>query len=67
MEWREYFGRLQGFVNEEVLNNIFSNFVLVNRRNKIEIYSWKYDVAVIGAGHAGCEAALAMLNLALKP
>ena len=26
----------------------------------------KYDVAVIGAGHAGCEAALACARLGLK-
>ena len=26
----------------------------------------KYDVAVIGAGHAGCEAALATARLGLK-
>ena len=26
----------------------------------------KYDIAVIGAGHAGCEAALATARLGLK-
>ena len=26
-----------------------------------------YDIVVVGAGHAGCEAALAAARLALKP
>ena len=29
-------------------------------------YAGDYDVAVIGAGHAGCEAALAAARLGLK-
>lgn len=36
------------------------------RRNKMDYNAGKYDVAVIGAGHAGCEAALAAARLGMK-
>ena len=29
-------------------------------------YAGEYDIAVIGAGHAGCEAALAAARLGMK-
>ena len=32
----------------------------------MEYFAGKYDVAVIGAGHAGCEAALASARLGMK-
>lgn len=36
------------------------------RRNKMKYDAGNYDVAVIGAGHAGCEAGLACAKLGLK-
>lgn len=49
----------------------FQNSVLVNKnkkeRKKKMIYNaGNYDVAVIGAGHAGCEAALASARMGMK-
>ena len=35
-------------------------------RNKMSYYAGEYDIAVIGAGHAGCEAALAAARLGKK-
>ena len=32
----------------------------------MKYYAGEYDVAVIGAGHAGCEAALAAAKLGMK-
>ena len=32
----------------------------------MEYYAGKYDIAVIGAGHAGCEAALAAARMGFK-
>ena len=32
----------------------------------MEYYAGKYDIAVIGAGHAGCEAALAAARMGYK-
>ena len=34
--------------------------------NKVSYFAGEYDVAVIGAGHAGCEAALAASRLGMK-
>ena len=34
--------------------------------NKMNYDAGKYDIAVIGAGHAGCEAALAAARLGMK-
>ena len=34
--------------------------------NKMEYDAGKYDIAVVGAGHAGCEAALAAARLGMK-
>ena len=34
--------------------------------NSVWVNNDKYDVVVIGAGHAGCEAALASARLGLK-
>lgn len=34
--------------------------------NKMSYQAGKYDVAVIGAGHAGCEAALATARMGFK-
>lgn len=43
---------------------IFTNFATSNKHhNSME---FKYDVIVIGAGHAGCEAAAAAANLGSK-
>ena len=39
---------------------------LVKGGNKMEYDAGKYDVAVVGAGHAGCEAALATARLGMK-
>ena len=36
------------------------------RREKMEYNAGEYDVAVVGAGHAGCEAALAAARLGMK-
>ena len=36
------------------------------RREKMEYNAGEYDVAVVGAGHAGCEAALATARLGMK-
>ena len=35
----------------------------MSNKNKLE---YEFDVAVVGAGHAGCEAALASARLGLK-
>ena len=32
----------------------------------MEYFAGEYDVAVVGAGHAGCEAALAAARLGMK-
>jgi len=40
--------------------------VLEERGEKMKYDAGKYDVAVIGAGHAGCEAALATARLGLR-
>ena len=37
-----------------------------NRRKRMSYLAGKYDIAVIGAGHAGCEAALAAARLGKK-
>jgi len=42
------------------------NFVLANEGGSMEYNVGSYDVAVIGAGHAGCEAALATSRMGLK-
>lgn len=54
--------------SEDLVNKIFKNFVW---ENKMEVkkmpYTYEsYDAVVIGAGHAGCEAALATARLGLK-
>ena len=43
---------------------IVENFY--ERKIKMEYYAGEYDVAVVGAGHAGCEAALATARLGMK-
>jgi len=42
------------------------NFVLANEGGSMEYYVGTYDVAVVGAGHAGCEASLAAARMGLK-
>ena len=40
---------------------------MVNRKGtKLRFIAGEYDVAVIGAGHAGCEAALVCAKLGVK-
>jgi tRNA uridine 5-carboxymethylaminomethyl modification enzyme len=39
---------------------------LLRRANKKMSFSEKYDVVVVGAGHAGCEAAMAAARMGLK-
>ena len=41
----------------------FERRISMSNRNKLE---YEFDVAVVGAGHAGCEAALASARLGLK-
>ena len=36
------------------------------KEDKMGYKAGKYDIAVIGAGHAGCEAALAAARLGMK-
>jgi tRNA uridine 5-carboxymethylaminomethyl modification enzyme len=43
-----------------------ASFVLVNRGDTMEYFAGEYDVVVIGAGHAGCEAALACARMGVK-
>lgn len=40
--------------------------ILEKRKKKMDYFAGDYDVAVIGAGHAGCEAALAAARLGMK-
>ena len=42
------------------------NQTLFERRIKMSYYAGKYDIAVIGAGHAGCEAGLACARMGMK-
>ena len=41
-------------------------FFLLLRQKKYKTMDFKYDVIVIGAGHAGCEAACAAANMGAK-
>ena len=59
MDVYEALGSITGeTIGEDLVNEIFSKFCMEN--------SDSYDVAVIGAGHAGCEAALAAARLGLR-
>lgn len=46
------------------VNSVWANREVLNLQE--EFYSGNYDVAVIGAGHAGCEAALASARMGMK-
>jgi len=48
------------------LTGYFLIFVLENRGEMVEYFAGKYDVIVVGAGHAGCEAALAASRMGCK-
>ena len=52
---------LVSYQTEKIGNNKFNK-----EGEKMKYNAGKYDVAVIGAGHAGCEAALATARLGLK-
>ncbi len=43
-----------------------ANFVLANRGGNMEYLAGEYDIVVIGAGHAGSEAALACARMGMK-
>ena len=40
--------------------------VSYEKEKKMSYYAGDYDIAVIGAGHAGCEAGLAAARLGMK-
>ena len=48
---------------EDVLSRIFSTFALVSSKSLIMVFDEGFDVVVIGAGHAGCEAAAAAARM----
>ena len=59
MDAYESLGYITGnSVGEDLINEIFRNSVWENKD--------QYDIAVVGAGHAGCEAALACARLGFK-
>ena len=59
MDAYESLGYITGnSVGEDLINEIFSKFCMGNKD--------QYDIAVVGAGHAGCEAALACARLGFK-
>ncbi len=47
-------------------NSVWANNICPQKHEDIMHITEKYDVAVIGAGHAGCEAALACARMGLK-
>ena len=44
----------------------FENRKKCERKSKMSVLTENYDVAIVGAGHAGCEAALACARLGLE-
>ena len=59
MDAYEELGSITGeTIGEDLVNEIFSKFCMGNKD--------EYDIAVIGAGHAGCEAALAAARMGFK-
>ena len=49
-----------------ILKCIFEHYNLRGEKKEMKYFAGEYDIAVIGAGHAGCEAGLASARLGMK-
>lgn len=52
--------------SDEVVDGVFHNFCVGKSGDIMNYFAGEYDVAVVGAGHAGIEAALAAARLNCK-